>query len=127
MTPEKAAEASSSAVRESADMKRKSSKSDLAPRRRRSGRSGTGINPEWTDTDFAQAKPAAEVPPDLVGSERAERLLRPRGRPKTGNARTLISLRLPPDTLARWKATGPGWQTRMADLLGRAVRTRGAP
>ena len=107
-------------------MKRKSSRSDLAPRRRRSGRSGTGINTGWTDTDFAQAKPAAEMLPDLVGSERAERLLRPRGRPKTGNARTLISLRLPPDTLARWKATGPGWQTRMADLLGRAVRRRAA-
>ena len=28
-----------------------------------------------------------------------------------------ISLRLPPDTLARWKATGPGWQTRMAEAL----------
>lgn len=107
-------------------MKRKSSKSDLAPPRRRSGRSGAVVNPEWTETDFAQAKPAAEVLPDLVGSESAERLLRPRGRPKTGNARTLISLRLPPDTLARWKATGPGWQTRMADLLGRAVRRRAA-
>jgi len=108
-------------------MKRKSSKSDLAPRRRRSGRSGAVVNPAWTETDFVRAKPAAEVLPGLVGPGQAARLLRPRGRPKTGNARTLISLRLPPDTLARWKATGPGWQTRMADLLGRAVRIRGAP
>ncbi|MFM7626403.1 MAG: BrnA antitoxin family protein [Gammaproteobacteria bacterium] len=30
------------------------------------------------------------------------------------------------DELARWKATGPGWRTRMADLLGRAVRRRAA-
>jgi uncharacterized protein (DUF4415 family) len=36
-------------------------------------------------------------------------------------ARTSISIRLPPETLARWKATGPGWQTRMAEALSRAV------
>jgi uncharacterized protein (DUF4415 family) len=31
--------------------------------------------------------------------------------------RTPIQLRLPPDVLARWKATGPGWQTRMVERL----------
>jgi hypothetical protein len=35
-------------------------------------------------------------------------------------ARTSISIRLPPETWARWKATGPGWQTRMAEALSRA-------
>jgi uncharacterized protein (DUF4415 family) len=28
---------------------------------------------------------------------------------------------LSPDTLARWKATGPGWQTRMANVLRESV------
>ena len=28
-----------------------------------------------------------------------------------------IALRIPPDVLARWKATGPGWQTRMVQRL----------
>jgi uncharacterized protein (DUF4415 family) len=32
---------------------------------------------------------------------------------------------LPPETLARWKATGPGWQTRMAEALSKAVGQRG--
>jgi len=32
-------------------------------------------------------------------------------------AKVAVQLRLPPDVLARWKETGPGWQTRMADLL----------
>ena len=32
----------------------------------------------------------------------------------------LISLRLPVDVIERWKATGPGWQTRMADRLSKA-------
>jgi hypothetical protein len=34
-------------------------------------------------------------------------------------ARVAIQLRLPPDVLARWKAGGPGWQTRMAERLAK--------
>ena len=40
-----------------------------------------------------------------------------RGRPKLENPRQLLSLRLPPNVIARWKATGPGWQTRMVEVL----------
>ena len=40
-----------------------------------------------------------------------------RGRPKLENPRQLLSLRLPPQVIARWKASGPGWQTRMAEAL----------
>lgn len=39
------------------------------------------------------------------------------GRPVLPNPRKSISLRLPADVIARWKATGPGWQTRMAERL----------
>ncbi len=42
------------------------------------------------------------------------------GRPKSANPRQLISLRLPVDVIAKWRATGPGWQTRMAERLARA-------
>ena len=41
------------------------------------------------------------------------------GRPASPNPRKLISLRLPADVIERWRATGPGWQTRMADRLAR--------
>ncbi len=78
-----------------------------------------GANPEWTATTFARARPARDVLPELLQAEAAARLLRPRGRPKSENPRTPISLRLPPETLAAWKASGPGWQTRMAELLTR--------
>ena len=78
-------------------------------------------NPEWTSATIARARPAREVLPEILPAEVASRLLRPRGRPKTDNARVPISLRLPPETLARWKASGPGWQTRMADLLTRRM------
>ena len=44
-----------------------------------------------------------------------------RGRPKVESPRQLLSIRLPPEVIERWKATGPGWQTRMAEVLERAL------
>lgn len=75
-------------------------------------------NPTWRKETFRRAR---EVLPKLFGNAAAKQMLKPRGRPKTGNERVAISLRLPPKTLARWKATGPGWQTRMAETLKKAV------
>ncbi len=76
-------------------------------------------NPAWTKATFSRARSAREVLPKIFSD--AEQMLKPRGRPKTGKARVSISLRLPPETLARWKATGSGWQTRMAEKLKKAV------
>jgi uncharacterized protein (DUF4415 family) len=39
------------------------------------------------------------------------------GRPVSANPRKLITIRLPVDVIERWRATGPGWQTRMAERL----------
>jgi uncharacterized protein (DUF4415 family) len=52
-----------------------------------------------------------------------KRLVR-RGRPKLPNPRQLLSLRLPPSVIASWKATGPGWQTRMAEVLENSAPKR---
>ena len=41
------------------------------------------------------------------------------GRPLSASPRKLISLRLPAEVLERWRATGPGWQTRMAERLSK--------
>lgn len=41
------------------------------------------------------------------------------GRPLSPNPRKSISIRLPADVIERWKATGPGWQTRMAERLSK--------
>ncbi|OJU91290.1 MAG: hypothetical protein BGO13_14700 [Burkholderiales bacterium 66-5] len=49
---------------------------------------------------------------------------RKRGRPVQGEPKTAISLRVPDSVLAAFKATGPGWQSRMTDALGDWVRTR---
>ncbi|WP_330970810.1 BrnA antitoxin family protein, partial [Lysobacter sp. A3-1-A15] len=65
--------------------------------------------PEITDAWIASA--------DL---HHGEKLVR-RGRPKVANPRQLLSLRLPPRVIARWKASGPGWQTRMAEALEKSA------
>ena len=79
------------------------------------------VNPEWTAEMIANARPAREVLPKIFGARMADAMLKPRGRPKSSDSKIAISLRLPPDTLARWKATGPGWQTRMAEVLSESA------
>lgn len=73
------------------------------------------------EADVLHFRPAREILPSLVPANVATELLRPRGRPRAAVTKVAISLRLPPEVLARWKATGPGWQTRMADALARAI------
>ncbi|MBB4041988.1 uncharacterized protein (DUF4415 family) [Microvirga flocculans] len=68
-------------------------------------------NPEWTDEDFARAKPLAEVLPEL-----AEAAKRP-GRPKSENPKVPVSLRLEPDVLAAYQKLGKGWQVRINEVL----------
>lgn len=72
-------------------------------------------NPEWTAEDFARARPAAEVAPDLVNAWR-----RTRGAQKKPT-KELVSLRIEREVLDRLRATGPGWQTRANDMLRAAV------
>jgi len=52
-----------------------------------------------------------------------DKLIR-RGRPPQGAApKEAIKLRIDPDVLAHFRATGPGWQTRINEALRRAVQT----
>ena len=57
--------------------------------------------------------------PELTDEMLTRATINKGGRPLSANPRKLISLRLPADVLARWKATGPGWQTRMAERLSK--------
>ncbi len=43
------------------------------------------------------------------------------GRPVAINPRRQVTIRLPESVLAKWKATGAGWQTRMAKVLSDSV------
>lgn len=57
--------------------------------------------------------------PDLTEEMLARAKVNKGGRPVSTNPRKLLSLRLPADVIERWKATGPGWQTRMAERLSK--------
>ena len=57
--------------------------------------------------------------PELTDEMLARARINKGGRPISPNPRKLISLRLPADVIERWKATGPGWQTRMAERLSK--------
>jgi uncharacterized protein (DUF4415 family) len=58
--------------------------------------------------------------PELTDEMLARAKVNKGGRPVSPNPRKLISLRVPADVIERWKATGPGWQTRMAERLSKA-------
>jgi uncharacterized protein (DUF4415 family) len=55
--------------------------------------------------------------PELTEDMLARATVNKGGRPVSQNPRKLLSIRLPADVIDRWKATGPGWQTRMAERL----------
>jgi len=75
-------------------------------------------NPEWTDEDFANARPAKEVlPPELYASLIAmNRRAGVRG-PGKKPVKVQTAIRFDPDVLAALKATGKGWQTRVNDAM----------
>jgi uncharacterized protein (DUF4415 family) len=73
-------------------------------------------NPPITAEALAQAKPFAEVFPEL-----AESIRRSRGRPPKPDAKLAVTLRLDPETVERFKAQGPDWRARMGAVLKRAA------
>ena len=44
-----------------------------------------------------------------------------RGRPKAAVTKISTTIRLDPDVLEKFKAEGPGWQSRINDVLRRAA------
>jgi uncharacterized protein (DUF4415 family) len=67
-------------------------------------------NPEWTEDDFAKARPLSEFP------ELAAAFAKLRG-PQRAPTKQQVTLRLDPDVLAKFRATGPGWQARINAAL----------
>ena len=59
--------------------------------------------------------------PELTDEMLARGKVNKGGRPRSENPKKLISIRLPENVIQRWRATGPGWQTRMAEKLSRVV------
>ena len=57
--------------------------------------------------------------PELTEDMLARAKLKKGGRPLSASPRKSISSRLTPEVIERWRATGPGWQTRMAERLNK--------
>jgi uncharacterized protein (DUF4415 family) len=70
-------------------------------------------NPEWTAADFAKARPASEVLPQIFGAKLAQEMLKPRGRPRAEHPKERINIRLSHEVLEYFKSEGDGWQTRI--------------
>jgi uncharacterized protein (DUF4415 family) len=73
-------------------------------------------NPEWTEADFACARPAQDVLPAEFMSAYRKARGRPAGTIKP-DAKQQITLRLDRDVIERFRATGPGWQSRINEAL----------
>lgn len=73
-------------------------------------------NPQWTEAEFKQAKPFAEVFPEL-----AESLRKSRGRPKAEAPKKQVTLRLDADLVEYFRQAGPGWQSRINESLRKSA------
>ncbi len=74
-------------------------------------------SPELTEEQIRQGRPFREALPELH-----EAIQRSRGRPPVDNPKEAVTLRLDPDTIARFKAKGADWRARMAAALDEAAR-----
>ena len=78
----------------------------------------SGSNLARVDAHIIKPSEYKELP-ELTDEMLARAVVKKGGRPRSLNPRQLISLRLPAEVVARWKASGPGWQTRMAERLAK--------
>lgn len=74
--------------------------------------------PEWTDDQFARAELA--IGGKVIRPARGT-LTRPPGRPKLADAKQVVTLRLPPSLIERYKREGADWRARMADAIKKAA------
>jgi uncharacterized protein (DUF4415 family) len=79
-------------------------------------------NPEWTEEDFRRARPIGDLP-ELAKAFGKGKRGRPIGTTKP-DAKKSLTLRLDPDVIDGWRASGPGWQRRMNDALRVALKKK---
>jgi uncharacterized protein (DUF4415 family) len=75
--------------------------------------------PELTDEEIKELRPAREF-----FEEYGIPMPVPRGRPKAEKIKTSVTIRLDADVVEQYKASGPGWQTRMNEDLREGARRR---
>jgi uncharacterized protein (DUF4415 family) len=77
--------------------------------------------PPLTEEELAGMRPLREVFPELA--EYAAKRKRGQRGPQKAPTKKPVTIRVDRDVLARYKATGPGWQSRMNDALRRGTKS----
>ena len=73
--------------------------------------------PEWTDDQFARAQ--LSIGGNVIRP--AQGTLTKPGRPPSANPKRQVTLRLDPDVIEKFRATGKGWQSRINAELRKAL------
>ena len=71
---------------------------------------------EMTDENFAKMRPAVKAAPEIVARYRGQR-----GPQKSKPVKTQLTLRLDPEVVEHFKASGPGWTARINEVLRKAA------
>lgn len=69
-----------------------------------------------TDEQLAQARPFGEALPELAQTLRRSA----GGRPRSADPKVPVSIRLDREVVEKFRATGPGWQSRINEALRNA-------
>jgi uncharacterized protein (DUF4415 family) len=77
-------------------------------------------SPELTDEEIASLRPAAEALPPKLYAMLTSRKPGQRG-PQKSPTKAMLTLRVDRDVLSAYRATGPGWQSRMNAVLKAAA------
>jgi uncharacterized protein (DUF4415 family) len=80
----------------------------------------TSTGTAWVDPDDAPELTDAFF--EHADEHQGSRVIK-RGRPKADAVRERITIRLAPDVLEQFRASGPGWQTRMNAALADWLKT----
>lgn len=73
---------------------------------------------EWVDPD--DAPPLTREWFEEADQYHGDKLIR-RGRPRQAERKEPVNIRLDPDVLEHFRATGPGWQSRINEILRKAA------
>ncbi len=71
--------------------------------------------PELTEEDFARG--IWRVGDSVVSRQEAQAVIAKTGRPRIAEPKKAVNIRLAPEILEAFKATGKGWQTRINNAL----------
>ena len=85
--------------------------------RRKGSAMNKGKMPKVSETQIERWRREDEAGMEFTGEVMTFAEAMRRGRPKSANPKTKISLYVDSNALEAFKATGPGWQTRMSEAI----------